>query len=688
MNTVSYNFDNVVDRHNTDATKIEEMSEKFGRCDLLPFWIADMDFEACPYILEALRRRLDKGVLGYTTVPESFWNSITSWLLRRHNWQVATDEITFIPGLKKGLSLCINFFSKPNDKIIIQPPVYHSFRSVIEGNGRVVVTNPLLIGEDGGYSMDFDGLSALIRRERPALMFLCNPHNPVGLQWDADTLAKVASICRQHGVILISDEIYGDMMLGGKKHVPTASVSEDAAAVTVTLGAPSKTFNIPGIVSAWTVVKSPELRNPFFNWLSASEFNTPPIAAMVATQAAYDGGEQWLDQALDYLYGNVVLVRDFLNRELNAVNMSVPDASFAVWLDFRKLNMAQPELVNALICRARLALSDGVSFGAEGAGFMRMNIGAPRSIVKEGLERMKNAFGRPNADIHPIAQMPSEIKFVKMHGLGNDFVYVDCMERPLDNLSELSKQMSRRHVGVGADGIIAILPSRVADCRMRIFNADGSEAQMCGNGIRCVAKYIYDNNIVRKKRLSFETLSGIKTVEIHTGIDGLTDTVTVDMGLPRTEPEVVPVNFAGEKMVEEPVKLLSCEVKVTAVSMGNPHGIVFVDNFDNNIVETLGAELETHKIWPERANIEFVRVDSPDTLSMRAWERGAGETMACGTGACAAAAAAVSTGRAKWPLTVRLIGGNLNIDIDRETGHILMTGPAVTVFSGTYYPSC
>lgn len=688
MYTVSYNFDNVVDRHNTDATKIEEMSVKFGRADLLPFWIADMDFEACPCILEALRKRLDQGVLGYTTVPESFWLSITSWLQRRHGWQVGPGEVTFLPGLKKGLSLCINFFSRPGDKVVIQPPVYHSFRSVIEGNGRKVVTNPLLRDADGGYRMDFDGLSALIRRERPALMFLCNPHNPIGKQWDAGTLAKVASICRQHGVILISDEIYGDMMLGGKRHIPTASVSDDAAAVTVTLGAPSKTFNIPGIVSAWTVVKSPALRDPFFAWLAASEFNTPPIAAMVATQAAYDGGEQWLDQALGYLHGTALAVRDFLAGELKAVSMSVPDASFAVWLDFRRLGMAQPDLVKALIGRARLALSDGASFGAEGEGFMRMNIGTPRSIVMEGLARMKDAFGQGRAGISAVGGQPADIKFVKMHGLGNDFVYVDCMERSLENLPELARQMSRRHVGVGADGIIAILPSSVADCRMRIFNADGSEAQMCGNGIRCVAKYIYDNGIVRKTRLSVETLSGIKTVEVHAGIDGLTDTVTVDMGLPKTAPDDVPVRFSGERMVEEPVRLSGCEVKVTAVSMGNPHGVVFVDNFDNNIVESLGAELETHEIWPERANIEFVRVDAPDTLSMRAWERGAGETMACGTGACAAAAAAVSTGRAKWPLTVRLIGGNLSIDADKETGHILMTGPAVTVFSGTYYPSC
>lgn len=211
---------------------------------------------------------------------------------------------------------------------------------------------------------------------------------------------------------------------------------------------------------------------------------------------------------------------------------------------------------------------------------------------------------------------------------------------------------------------------------------------MCGNGIRCVAKYIYDNRIVRKQRLTVETLSGIKTVEVHAGLDDLTDTVTVDMGLPRTAPAEVPVLFEGDSMVEQPVATSSGDVAVTAISMGNPHGIIFVDNFDNDIVGTLGPELENHRIWPERANIEFVHVDSDTSLSMRAWERGAGETMACGTGACAAAVAAVTTGRAKWPLTVRLIGGNLHIDRDPSTGHILMTGPAVTVYTGAYYPGC
>lgn len=679
-----YNFDCVVDRHDTCATKFEEMDEKFGRHDLLPFWIADMDFEACPAIIEALRTRLNHAVLGYTIPPEQFWASICSWLRRRHAWNVGTDEITFLPGLKKGLGLTINFFTRPGDAIVIQPPVYHSFRSVIEGNGRRVVTNPLRLGPDGRYSMDFDGLRELIAREKPAMMFLCNPHNPIGLQWDAPTLRRVASICRDAGMVLVSDEIYGDMMLGGVRHIPTASVSPEAEDVTITLGAPSKTFNIPGIVSAWTVVKSPRLREPFFSWLSASEFNAPPIAAMVATEAAYEHGEPWLDQALEYLEANVEHAARFLARELPAVRMHRPQASFAVWLDFNGLGLPQPELMRLLVERARLALSEGSTFGAEGTGFMRMNIGVPRSILDLGLHRLREAVRSLEAG-EDLGHAPERsVPFAKMHGLGNNFIYVDCTGRPdIDRLDRLAVEMSRPHTGVNTDGIIAILPSAVADCRMRIFNADGSEAQMCGNGIRCVAKYIFDNGFVGDKRIvSIETLSGVKTVEIHTGIDGRADTVTVDMGAPEMCPERIPVRFDGPEMVERPVMAGNECVAVTAVSMGNPHGVVFVDSFDGEIVTTLGPVLEKHEIWPENANIEFVRVDDLHTLSMRAWERGAGETMACGTGACAAAAAAVRTGRAQWPVTVRLIGGSLHIDSDTSTGHIHMTGPAVTLIQG------
>ena len=681
----NYNFDNVVDRHDTCATKIEEMDRNFGRHDLLPFWIADMDFEACPCIIDALRRRLDHAVLGYTSAPAEFWSSITSWLDRRHGWHVEADEVTFMPGLKKALSLCINYFSRPGDGVLIQPPVYHSFRSVIEGNGRRVVTNPLIIDSNGNYAMDFEGLESVIASQKPSIMIVCNPHNPIGLQWDKASLARVASICRAHNVVLVSDEIYGDMMLGGTKHIPTAGVSDEARNITVTLGAPSKTFNIPGIVSAWAVAKSPQLREPFFNWLSASEFNTPPIAAMVATQAAYNHGEAWLDQVLKYLQDNMDFAARFLAENVPTVSMHRPDASFTIWLDFRKLGMNQEDLVKMLICNGHLALSDGMSFGAEGKGFMRMNVGVPRTVLAEGLRRLQLSVKPCAHSLHLTPEVPSVIPFVTMQGLGNTFVVINGFDRQISNLSSLAVEMSHRHTGLDTDGIIVILPSDKADCRMRIFNADGTEAQMCGNGIRCVAKYVSDNHITSGDRLTVETLSGIKSLHVHTGPDGLVESVTVDMGLPVTAPSEVPVNFPGDAMLDADINVDGKAVKITAVSMGNPHGVVFVDSFTDEMVHTLGSELEKHEIWPERANIEFARTDDKNTVSVRAWERGVGETMACGTGACAAATAAVLTGRAAWPITVRLLGGNLLIDRNKATGHILMTGPAATLHSGTYY---
>lgn len=481
MNHEEYNFDCVVDRHHTCATKFEEMDAKFGRHDLLPFWIADMDFPAPPCIIEALRNRLNHTVLGYTTPPAEFWQSITGWLKRRHNWTVDESEITFMPGLKKGLSLCINYFTSPGDKVVIQPPVYHSFHTVIEGNNRRVVTNPLKLCADGRYSMDLDDLERLAEHEKPAMMLVCNPHNPIGLQWDADTLRRVAEICHRHGIVLVSDEIYADMMLAGRRHIPTASVSRLAEEITVTLGAPSKTFNIPGIVSAWAIVKSEKMRQPFFDWLSASEFNAPPIAAMVATEAAYNHGEEWLNQVLRYLQSNVDYARKFFDSELPQIRMFTPEASFAIWLDFRKLGLTEPELVDTLLGRARLALSEGCTFGEEGTGFMRMNIGVPRCVLTEGLTRLRDALcALPDTHIRQNTISQGQIPFVKMHGLGNDFVYVDCLKRDIEHLSELAIEMSRRPTGIGSDGIIAILPSRKADCRMRIFNADGSEAQMCG----------------------------------------------------------------------------------------------------------------------------------------------------------------------------------------------------------------
>jgi diaminopimelate epimerase len=263
------------------------------------------------------------------------------------------------------------------------------------------------------------------------------------------------------------------------------------------------------------------------------------------------------------------------------------------------------------------------------------------------------------------------IKFTKMHGLGNDYIYIDCRSAVPDNLPALSVEMSDRHFGVGSDGIITIESSAVADFKMRIFNADGSEAMMCGNGIRCVGKYVYDSGLTDKTSLTIETLSGIKILRLH--VEGsVVASVTVDMGQP----------VIGE--IEKPVATSRGTIKLTAVSMGNPHGVTFVDDTATADVAGLGNELEHHPMWPDRANIEFARVVSPRMIEMRVWERGSGETMACGTGACATAVAAIASGRCLRRCEVGLLGGALDIFWDENDNHVYMTGPATKVYDGEY----
>lgn len=277
-----------------------------------------------------------------------------------------------------------------------------------------------------------------------------------------------------------------------------------------------------------------------------------------------------------------------------------------------------------------------------------------------------------------------QMLFTKMHGIGNDYIYMHCPDGTPPFIEQLSIEMSRPHTGVGADGIILILPSEVADFRMRIFNADGSEARMCGNGSRCVAKYVHDYGLTDKSVITLETLSGIKTLTLHPEADGSVNSVTVDMGFPSLLCPEIPVNHNADRMIDSPVATSAGELSLTAVSMGNPHGVVFLDSLEGFDVHGIGRELETHPMWPDRANIEFAVVTAPGEITMRVWERGSGETMACGTGACAVAVAAFTTGRAPRRCRIKLRGGNLDIEITPQR-NVLMTGPAATVFEGRYF---
>lgn len=388
---MTYDFDKIIDRRDTGALKVDVLGERYGRPDLLPLWVADMDFETPSFITDALRRRLDHSLFGYTVEPQEYWPAVMRWLADRHGWQVEREWLTYIPGIVKGIGMAINVFVKEDEKVIIQPPVYHPFRLTPEGNRRQVVMNPLRENPDGTYSMDFDHL-ARVADEKCRMLILSNPHNPAGITWDRDTLHRLAEFCHSRGIIVISDEIHSDMALWDNRHIPFASVSPEAATCSITFGAPSKTFNIAGIVSSYAIVPDAGLRERFYGWLQANELNEPTIFSPIATVAAFTQGDEWRRAMLSYVQDNIDYVIDYCREHLPAIRPLRPQASFLVWLDCRSLGLDHDALIDLFVNKARLALNDGEMFGPGGQGFMRLNVGCPRAILTEALTRLSTAL--------------------------------------------------------------------------------------------------------------------------------------------------------------------------------------------------------------------------------------------------------------------------------------------------------
>ncbi len=384
-----YDFNKPIDRRGTHCVKVEALENYFGRKDLLPLWVADMDFETPDFIIEALRRRLDHAVLGYPVAYDGYWNSIIGWLRDRHGWEVEREWLRYIPGIVKGIAMVINAFTQQGDKVIIQPPVYHPFRLVPEHNGREVVMNPLRRVGDR-YEMDFEQLESVID-EKCKLLILSNPHNPVGITWSKATLQRLAEIAAKHNIIVVSDEIHCDMALYGNRHTPFATVSEEAARCSITFGAPSKTFNIAGVVSSFAVVPDPVLREKFFSWLTANEMDMPTIFAMTATEAAFTEGEQWRQQMIAHIEGNIDYVDEFLRKNIPAIKLIKPEASFLVWLDCSAMGLKHEELIKLMVDEAHLAMNDGAMFGIGGEQHLRLNVGTQRSVLEQAMQQLKSA---------------------------------------------------------------------------------------------------------------------------------------------------------------------------------------------------------------------------------------------------------------------------------------------------------
>ena len=390
-----YDFDRVIDRKGTDTYKFGALQEPFGRDDLLPLWVADMDFAVCPAITQALQQRVcEHPVFGYTMVTDRYWQAVIDWQRDRNQFEFSRQEVCFIGGIVYGFALVVQHFTRPGDKVVIQEPVYHPFRNVLTNAGREVVNNALLETPDGFYRMDLEGLEQIFAQQHPRMMVVCNPHNPIGIAWDADTLRQVAHLASKYGVLLFSDEIHGDLMLFGHRHTPLATVSDEAAATTITMGAPSKTFNIAGLKSSWCVIKNPALREPFFAWLEQNEFSSSNLLALTATEAAYRPGAPWLEACLHYIEENIIYVEEQCREHIPGIRAVRPQASFLVWLDCSGLGLTHQQVVDLFVNKARLALNDGTMFGQAGACHMRLNVGTSRTVLQQALQRLATAVAQ------------------------------------------------------------------------------------------------------------------------------------------------------------------------------------------------------------------------------------------------------------------------------------------------------
>lgn len=386
---MQYNFDEIIDRHGTGAIKIEEIEKEWKRTDLLPLWVADMDFRTPKCVTDTIAKRLGNGILGYTCADDVYFESIVNWCKKRYGWTITPEAITYVPGIVPGMGMAMECFTQPGDKIMIQQPVYHPFRILSEKKGRTVVDNPLIL-ENGCYRMDFDRMENDIKGCK--VFILCNPHNPGGRVWTREELQRVADICVRNHVLVFSDEIHCDLTFKPYHHTPFATVSDAARANSITFMSPSKAFNMPGLVSSHTLIFNPQLHEQFEAYLESGELNMGHVFSYISVQAAYNEGESWLEAMLEYVRGNIKYIDEFLRNNIPTIKVIIPQASYLVFLDCREMHLSQPDLVHFFIEKARLALNDGEMFGKEGIGFMRLNSAAPRNVIEEAMLRLQKAY--------------------------------------------------------------------------------------------------------------------------------------------------------------------------------------------------------------------------------------------------------------------------------------------------------
>jgi len=384
-----WNFDEAASREGTYCIKYDMREETFGRKDVIPMWVADMDFKTPGFIADKLRKRVEHELYGYSFRPAGYFSSIIKWLAVRHKWQVNKEWICFCPGVVPALNLCTLAFTRPGDSVIVQPPVYTPFFSAVENHGRNLIYNQL-IEKEGSWTMDFDSLRRSIT-VNTKMIIISNPHNPVGRTWTRGELKILGEICLENKILILSDEIHCDLMLPGFIHTPIAGISEELADITVTCIAPSKTFNLAGLSTSSVIISNPVLRKYFNKRIDSLHVGNGNIFGNVASMAAYSEGHDYVDELMKYIDGNVRYVQKYCNEHIPEIVPVRPESTYMIWLDCRKLSMTGKELQNFFVQKAGVGFNEGSQFGPGGEGFMRMNLGAPIATVKKAMEQIESA---------------------------------------------------------------------------------------------------------------------------------------------------------------------------------------------------------------------------------------------------------------------------------------------------------
>lgn len=385
---MQYDFDEVIDRSGNHAAKYDERLKKFGTEDVIPLWIADMDFRTAQPIIDALKARAEEGIWGYTARPESYFEAVCGWQQRRNGWTIDPSLMSWSLGVVQSLSALVRLFTPEGGTVLIQTPVYSEFYDVTEAWGRRVVENPF-VERDGTWTVDWEDFERKL--DEADMFLLCSPHNPLGIVWPPEDLRRMAELCIAHGVQMVSDEIHSDLIFHGKKHTPVATLSPEIAAHVVTCISGTKTFNLAGLQASAVVFPNRRMKREFESFWRRMDIHRNNAFSLTAMETAFNEGEEWLDQLLPYLSANFDLIRDYCAAHIPQIKPTVPDATYLVWLDCRALNMSNPELHDFMIQKAKLGLNDGWSFGRQLSGFMRLNAACPRSVLERALRQLETA---------------------------------------------------------------------------------------------------------------------------------------------------------------------------------------------------------------------------------------------------------------------------------------------------------